>query len=64
MPVDGEEMIEQAARVAAFIDSSYVVTYVPKIAINEGEAERTITVTSKRPGLIVQAKRRFLRLEK
>lgn len=64
IPVDGEEMIQQAVRVAAFIDSSYVVTYVPKIAINEGESERTITVTSKRPGLIVQAKRRFVRLVK
>ncbi len=64
IPVDGEEMIAKATSVAAFIDSSYVVTYVPKIAINEGEAERMITVTSKRPGLIVQAKRRFVRLAK
>jgi hypothetical protein len=44
------------------IDSSYVVTYMPKISVAEtrGIAERNIEVTSKRPGLIVQARRKLL----
>lgn len=62
IPLDNEEMIAKAVRVASFIDSSYVVTYVPKIPVDEGPRERTILVTSKRPGLVVQAKRRFVRL--
>jgi hypothetical protein len=55
-------MEEKAALVAKMIDASYVVTYTPKIPVVEsrGIAERTINVTSKRPGLIVQARRKLL----
>jgi VWFA-related protein len=59
IPIDNEEMIAKTAAVAKFIDSSYVLTYMPKIAISESPDLRTITVTSKRPGLIIQAKRKF-----
>jgi hypothetical protein len=44
------------------IDSTYVVTYVPKVAVvgTRGVAERNIQVTSKREGLVVEARRRLL----
>jgi len=62
LPVSTDEMAEKAALVARMIDSSYVVTYTPKIPVVEtrGIAERKIDVTSKRPGLIVQARRRLM----
>jgi Mg-chelatase subunit ChlD len=62
VPEGLDEMIEKAPLVAQMIDSSYVVTYTPKIAVAEsrGVAERNIEVTSRRPGLIVQARRRLL----
>lgn len=62
LPVGIDEMKDKAALVARMIDSSYVVTYTPKIPVVEtrGLAERTIDVTSKRPGLIVQARRKLL----
>lgn len=57
-----DEMIDKSSLVARMIDSSYVVTYVPKIPVAEtrGVAERNIEVTSKRPGLVVQARRKLL----
>ncbi|QYO66316.1 VWA domain-containing protein [Leptolyngbya sp. 7M] len=64
VPLDREEMVARAARISAFINASYVITYIPKVPVAEGPAERTILVTSKREGLVVQAKRRFLRPEK
>jgi len=62
LPAGIEEMKEKAALVARMIDSSYVVTYTPKIPVvaNRGIAERTIFVTSKRPGLVVQARRKLI----
>jgi VWFA-related protein len=62
LPASVDEMVEKAAYVARMIDSSYVVTYVPKLTVVEtrGRAERKIEVTSKRPGLIVQARRTLL----
>lgn len=62
LPGTVDEMVEKAALVARMIDSSYVVTYMPKIPVAEtrGLAERNIEVTSKRPGLIVQARRKLL----
>lgn len=62
VPYTIEEMIEKSALVARMIDSGYVVTYVPKRPLGEveGTQERTIDVTSKRPGLIIQAKRKLL----
>ena len=62
LPASLDEMLEKAPLVAKMIDSSYVVTYTPKIPIVEsrGIAERTIEVTSRRPGLIVQARRKLV----
>jgi len=62
LPNATEEMVEKAPLVAKMIDSSYVVTYTPKIPVVEsrGIAERNIEVTSKRPGLIVEARRKLL----
>lgn len=62
LPETVDEMVEKASLVARMIDSSYVVTYMPKISVAEtrGIAERNIEVTSKRPGLIVQARRKLL----
>lgn len=62
LPEDKDEMIEKGALVARMIDSSYVVTYVPKRPLSEAERdeERNIEVTSRRDGLIVQAKRKLV----
>jgi Mg-chelatase subunit ChlD len=60
IPLDKEEMLAKTGAIARFIDSSYVLTYIPKIPVSESPDERTIFVTSKRPGLVVQAKRRFV----
>jgi VWFA-related protein len=62
LPASIDEMTEKAALVARMIDSSYVVTYTPKVPVvgTRGIAERTIDVTSKRPGLVVQARRKLL----
>lgn len=60
IPLDKEEMIAKTVAIARFIDSSYVLTYMPKIPVSESPDERLIVVTSKRPDLIVQAKRRFV----
>lgn len=60
LPASLEEMIERSAVVARLIDSSYVVTYLPKIPFDENPNDRTILVTSKRPGLIVQARRKLV----
>ena len=56
-----DEMIEKTAFVAKMIDASYAVTYIPKVPIASGSrlAERKIEVTSKRPGLQVQARRKL-----
>lgn len=55
-----EEMIEKAELVARMIDSSYVVTYTPKVPLEELGTERVIIVTSKRPGLVVEARRKLV----
>lgn len=62
LPETVDEMVEKATLVARMIDSSYVVTYMPKIPVAEtrGVSERNIEVTSKRPGLIVQARRKLI----
>ncbi len=62
LPAGIDEMKEKAALVARMIDSSYVVTYMPKFPVvgTRGLAERVIDVTSKRPGLVVQARRRLV----
>ncbi len=57
-----DELEEKAAVVARTIDSSYVITYVPKVPLGEPgtAAVRKIEVHSRRPGLIVQAQRRLI----
>lgn len=60
VPVTLEEMVDRTAVIARMIDSSYVVTYTPKVPITEGSGERSISVTSKRDGLIVEARRRLV----
>jgi len=55
-----DEMEAKAATVAKMIDGSYVLTYIPKIPFAEKGGVRNIEVTSKRPGRIVQAKRKFV----
>ncbi len=60
IPTTLEEMIERSGLVARLIDKSYVVTYLPKIPLDEDPNERIILVTSKRPGLAVVARRRLV----
>ncbi len=62
IPDSLDEMVEKTALVAKMIDASYVLTYTPKVPIagSGGKAERNIQVTSKRPGLLVQARRKLL----
>ena len=62
LPITYEEMLEKAPNVARMIDAAYSVTYMPKIPVvdTRGIAERKIEVTSKRDGLIVQARRKLL----
>ena len=62
LPESLNEMTEKTSLVARMIDASYVVTYTPKIPVIEtrGIAERNIDVTSKRPGLVVQARRKLV----
>lgn len=62
LPVTIDEMIEKPASIARLIDSSYVVTYTPKVPLKdspEGET-RDVIVTSKREGLDVFAKRKVV----
>jgi Mg-chelatase subunit ChlD len=62
LPETIEEMLGKSALVARIIDSSYVVTYVPKRALSEAAAaeERNIVVSSKRPGLQIEARRKLI----
>lgn len=55
-----DEMITRSAEVAKLIDAVYVVTYIPKIPFEEKGGERSISVTSKRDGLIVQSRRKLI----
>jgi hypothetical protein len=60
VPETLDEMVAKTATVAKMIDSSYVLTYIPKVPFAEKGGERNIEVTSKRAGLVVQAKRKFI----
>ena len=62
LPETTDEMQEKTSTLAKTIDSQYVVTYTPKRALDEatdGET-RLIEATSRRTGLIVQGKRKFI----
>ncbi len=62
LPETRDEMLDKAPLVAKMIDANYVVTYTPKISVVEtrGVATRNIEVTSRREGLIVQARRKLV----
>ncbi len=60
IPIDTDEMIAKTGLIARMIDSSYVVTYTPKIPVGETGTERNIIVTSKRDGLMVEARRKLI----
>ena len=60
IPATLEEMLEKAAIIGQAIDGSYVLTYMPKIPLSEKKIDRYITVTSKRPDLTIQARRRLV----
>jgi hypothetical protein len=64
-PESKEEMVDKTAFVARFIDSSYVVTYVPKRSLKESKSGevRNIEVSSRRPNLEVQARRKLVVLD-
>ena len=58
-PESLDEMIDKTALIAKMIDASYAVTYIPKVPIARGTpSERNIQVTSRRPGLLVEARRK------
>lgn len=62
LPATAQEMIDKTSQLAKNIDSQYVLTYTPKRALSEssdGET-RIIEVTSRRAGLLVQAKRKLV----
>ncbi len=62
LPETTEEMQEKTAVLAKNIDSQYTLTYTPKRPLNEVEQEetRTIEVTSRRPGLAIQGRRKLV----
>ena len=61
-PAFVDELVDKAPLVAKMIDSSYVVTYIPKVPLTNGSGpkERNILVSSKRPGLVVEARRKIV----
>jgi Mg-chelatase subunit ChlD len=62
LPEHSGEMIENSAFVAETIDSQYVLTYAPKVAVKESATEqpREIEASSKRSGLRVYGKRKLV----
>ena len=62
LPATNNEMIEKTKIVVQTIDSNYVLTYTPNRPLSEsadGEI-REIVVTSKRPGLQIEARRKLV----
>jgi VWFA-related protein len=62
LPETTEEMQEKTDILAKNIDSQYTLTYTPKRPLNEVEKEetRSIEVTSRRPGLVIQGRRKLV----
>jgi VWFA-related protein len=62
LPETTEEMQEKTGVLAKNIDSQYTLTYTPKRPLNEVEQEETrnIDVTSRRPGLVIQGRRKLV----
>lgn len=65
LPENPDEMLEKTGFVAQTIDSSYVLTYTPKRPLTESPAGevRNIIVSSKRPGLNIQARRKLITIQ-
>jgi len=64
LPASPAEMINQSGEVAREIDSQYVITYKPKrpIASGTSETHRRVDVISRRIGLRVRSRRRYIAL--
>ena len=62
LPETRAEMLAKTAFLAQNIDANYVVTYIPKRALGDVQTteERSIEITSRRPGLDVLAKRKLI----
>lgn len=62
LPVTLEEMQDKTGVLAKNIDSQYTLTYTPKRALSEVSREetRTIEITSRRAGFVVQGKRKLV----
>lgn len=62
LPETVEEMVAKTELLAKNIDSQYTLTYTPKNPLNEVMADQTrnIEVTSRKPGLVVQGKRKLV----
>jgi len=62
LPETPDEMTDKTGVLAKNIDSQYSLTYTPKRALNEGKTDevRNIEVTSRRPGLVIQGKRKLV----
>lgn len=62
LPDDKDEMKEKTRVIAKAIDSNYVVTYTPKKPLADAKPGETriIEVSSKKSGLIVQARRKLV----
>lgn len=62
LPETLDEMLAQAGNVSRSINSQYVVTYVPKRALNDVKTDeiRSIEVTSRKPDIEVMAKRKLV----
>lgn len=56
------ELHDKTATLAGNIDSQYVVTYTPKNSISDSDRdeERVITVTSRRPEVLIQGRRKII----
>lgn len=62
LPESVEEMQQKTGVLAKNIDSQYTLTYAPKRPLNEVKQDevRSIEVTSRRPGLVIQGKRKLV----
>ncbi len=55
-----DEMVEKARLIGQTIGSSYLLTYTPRVPFAERTGTRTVSITSKRSGLIVEARRKLI----
>lgn len=62
LPGSADEMDEKAAALAAIIGSQWVIAYTPKRPLRDAQPDevRNVEVTSRRSGLMVQARRKLI----